>query len=413
MSIIMRFFPNGEFVQGISTVHKRKVKKSTLQTSTADMVPVGESVSLQYKGEDVCIYPKVRPVQEGEMFANASGDLMMYLCNDVGRGIYAFEYTNGQVCVSDLSYSLISSIQRGYWEPLGLSDAPILKKPEKSRKKCLSMTKNMARNIRNAAYIMEQDYGKDNLSFLTLTLPNLSQESLSIVCSKWDTVVHKFLMWLRKLLNRKNIAPAWVYCTEIQPKRLQKRHEYAPHLHLLFRGRNGRKAPWAVTPRETRKAWVRILKSFVTDNFDTRAIENLQRIKHSAAGYLSKYMSKGNCSVPPPDSDSAGVQTLNTHWGGMSRNISRRIKSCTVRLVGVGATREIVASILQNMEEMVLAGLVKFWKAGIIPVSSNLPDGYDVGIKVGVGCLSRPTYEGGLIPCFRYAANKMRGDDYE
>lgn len=269
--------------------------------------------------------------------------------------------------------------------------------PTESRKKLECMTKPMARNIRNAVYLLEKRHGKDNLSFLTLTLPALSSDDLNKVCESWSSMSDQILKWLRKRLDSKGLEFEYVYCTEIQTKRLKLRHEFAPHLHIVFKGRHGKKAPWCVSPVQVRKAWASVISNVVAHRrFAISALENLQRIKYSAARYLSKYLSKGSCRLPGEE-DCPQVSRLRTQWGGMAQKLSRAVKQCTSTIRSDGANGGLGILVLQRLEEAINAGLVAYCKYGFIQLGICPATGMERVLKVCCGCLSTPTYEGGLV----------------
>lgn len=286
------------------------------------------------------------------------------------------------------------------WVLLGLSDARILDNARKSRKTCDKMTSRMGRNLRNACYLLEHQYGKDCLSFLTLTLPSVSEHTLGIWCDNWDTIVNKFFKWLSQKIAAKGETMQYVYCTEIQLKRLQNRGEYAPHLHAVFNGRAGKKNAWYVTPAQIKKAWIRILKHYTTDTFTDTAIENIQRIKYSAARYLSKYLSKGTNQNPRTDAE-RHQNSLHTHWGGMSRSLSKRIRQLICRVDSSLPQGFIAVPLFLSMGRMLEHGVISFWRKTYIQFRGNAHGGKS-GIFVGCGKLSIPTYEGGLIATIPY-----------
>ena len=403
MSIILRFFPNGEFTRGVSAVKRRDVSADRRHESIAEMIPVGRKTSLRLRGHEETVTADMISAMPGDEFLDRRDGVYTYLCNDAGIHTYAYEGKDGFVTVTTLYDQLHRCIQRGELTHIGLSNARILKEPCVSRKKCERMTTSMARKIRNAAYLLTRKYGKDQLSFLTLTLPSLSIEALSNICCNWDKIVHRFFMWLRQALNAKHIKPSFVYCTEIQTRRLNLRHEYAPHLHIIFRGRNGKKCAWGITPKMARSAWVRCIKSYTDECFDTRAIENLQRVRQDAGRYLSKYMSKGSNSLPLFDETAVGITSLRTHWGGMSRNLSKAIAQGITTLAGNGIRGENARIFLQAIPNLIEAGFIRYYNERIICVS-RCP-GYDQsrGLKVGAGCLKYPTFDGGLQRCLEFA----------
>jgi len=407
MTIVARFYPNGEFTHGVDTSRKRRDKRrhTPLQTSPSQEC---RGRYLQWVAMQISANADIDLCIPGMEFVGKTGAIFTYLCKDEQGYHYACE--GKDYVLEDVLVNVPPgrSVGDGDLTPLGLSNARILNKPQESRKKCLKMTSSMARNIRNAAYIMETDYGKDCLSFLTLTIPSVNAESLMRICENWDKATHCFFVWLRRKLEEKNIDPSWVYCTEIQTKRLQKRHEYAPHLHILFRGRCGKKFAWSITPKQARNAWICCLKPYIDCPFDDRAVENLQRIRKSAGGYLSKYMSKGCNSLPNGDAENTYITKLRTHWGGMSRNLSRSVKSRSTVLKGLGATGHLAIAFIRAIPKLLARRLITFYLPGFIPLSDCPGDGGGYGIKVGYGRLSKPLDRGGLsdslgVACRMYA----------
>jgi len=401
MSIIIRFFPNGEFSQGVDTSQRRDkrrhIKKHEKPTPLDQECRDGY---LQWvnSGDNADIHLCV----PGTQFRCRDNGIYTYLCEDEAGHHYAYEgdrYVLPDVLMNEPIGRMVA---RGELVPLVYQSVESSPTPTKSRKKLESMTKSMARNIRQGVYLLEQMYSKDTLSFLTLTLPDLCADDLAKCCERWDYMTDQILKWLRKRLDKLGIEFQYVYCTEIQIKRLQKRNEYAPHLHCVFRGRNGKKAPWVITPKQVRQAWKSIIANVVGhSNFRSDSLENLQRIKHSAARYLSKYLSKGNTSLPKESGESQ-ISGLRTQWGGMARAISRKIRQCTTRIIDSGGIPKMASRILGAMDELVASGIVRYWKQGYIVLSVCPITGVERILKVGSGCLRSPTYTGGLCEVVSY-----------
>jgi len=406
VTIVLQFYPNGEFSQGVDTSasrHERKQRRDrTIERRDADIsTQTSEYANITSQIPVECIEAP------GTQYTNRRGDIVTVLHSCQEGVTLAWEDENEGQGTYTTTYSIYDMIRRGELTPLVYQSVENCDKRE-NRKKLVSMTKGMARNIRNAVYLLEQQPGgKDVLSFLTLTLPSLSHEGLQSCCENWDSMVKRFIDWLRVKLERKHIKFQYVYCVEIQSKRLQSRGEYAPHLHIIFRGRNGRKQPWAVTPKEARASWCSCIRSITTEQFDGSAVENLQRVKYSAGRYLSKYMSKGNCTLSevPETSVTSG---LRTQWGGMARVLAKSVRRNTSRLCSNQGLSELVVSLVRWMDELVEYGLVRYWRKGFIPLGGNKADGTERGLHVGSGCLASPTYEGGLAAVLAFVDSKLR-----
>lgn len=153
--------------------------------------------------------------------------------------------------------------------------------------------------VRNAAALMEQKYGTKRLTFLTLTLPELGREAWQEVGSDWARIVKVITQWISRRLQSVGLPGHVVSVTELQGKRFTRYGVPGYHLHAVFVGKHtiGR---WAITPTEIRAAWKRAITATVgeiTDTVSWSSCENMQAVRHSAAGYLGKYMSKGSEQV--------------------------------------------------------------------------------------------------------------------
>lgn len=183
---------------------------------------------------------------------------------------------------------------------LGLSNPTNSHKPpkaasagERARRGQKGISSEAKRLTRSELSILEEMFGKENLSFLTCTLPSASKEEFNFLVLRWSEIVRKFIQTLGRLLEKRNIQSLIVAVTEIQEKRFKKYGLVAPHLHLVFPGRNSRYESWAIGIKEITALWQRILKNELGRELDCKAATNIQKVKVSVKRYLSKYMSKG------------------------------------------------------------------------------------------------------------------------
>jgi hypothetical protein len=409
--IILQLYPNGEYSQGVDSSSRRKSRAEKLSDqlhsslqSTLDKSAIRQKLNAEMS---------VTGYSEGTQFISASDCTYTYLCRDEQGYHYAVEDAYQYVYTTCLKHSPERLIGlKVFKPPLVHQTVESCETPYRNRKRLEKMTSNMARRIRNAAFLLQHQHGKDKLSFLTLTLPNLPSEGLQAVVSEWDNLVHRFMDWLRIRVNAKGMEFQYVYCTEIQMQRLQQRNEYAPHLHLVFRGKRDKKSGWAVNPKQCRSEWVRCIKSVYCGDFVTSAVENLQIIRKSVSRYLSKYLSKGSCSLPKDDGKSPIVR-LRTQWGGMSRCLSRSINTQKIRFVGSEDRGFKPSCFLKYIPQLIQNQLVCYHKAAYIPIireTDTLPGKY---LAVSTGCLSTPTICGGLAKVWDFLQPYFLAESYE
>lgn len=397
MSIIAKFFPNGEFSFGVRATKRRDKRTHPLEGYEKRRDEDG-NVSLRFKDRQPEPSPSLRYSFIGKEYKSALSGVT-YLCVDMSAKMHpTMYYTNdaGEGREFTIYHPIGQLLKSGELIDLGSSDARILEKNAESRKKLLTMTKNMARNLRNGVYILEQAYSKDVLSFLTLTIPSLPDSSMDKICQQWGKLTNEILKWLKYKCEKQNIPFEYVYCTEIQEKRLEQRREYAPHIHIVFRGRACVRSSWAVSPRAVRKAWLHILSTCVGHSVNSDAVENLQRVRKSAARYLSKYVSKGVRNSTERYQGLART-LLHTQWGGMSRNISQAIKAGIKAFGGIRGTEDIAVLLARHVPHIVGGQNVKYYKESFIPLGQYSDSGITRYIKVALGCLTNGLFQGGLI----------------
>lgn len=395
MSIIAQFYPNGEFTHGVDT---SKRKRSRLERLSDKCIHEPDACVRRDINADINAEIGKDSVSPGAYIICAQRYKYIYLGRTDRIFHYAVEPLNGlEPYLTELEHHPLRWAQMTGGVFFGSSDGEnFTQTPKPSPRKAYKFTSRLARTIRNAAYLLEQTHGKDNLSFLTLTLPDLPPEGLAACAANWGKMVDKFLKWLRAKIERQFGELHYTYCTEVQPKRLTERGEYALHLHLLFVGRISSVTSWYITPRMARKEWVRCIKSVYPGDFKQNSLESLQKIKKSAAAYLGKYLSKGT-NVHKRQSSDADVSQFRGHWGGVSRNLRRRIRHATLRLTDNTHGRACLHTITRFLHRCTDSRSIKFYISGFIPTNGESEKERQRGLHVGVGCLRKPLLEGGYV----------------
>lgn len=216
--------------------------------------------------------------------------------------------------------------------PLGLSKVANSHKTEGKEQEAVirglkGVTKYGQRMVRNAAYLMQKKYGPRQLAFLTVTIPGSPEDTFE-VSRRWSEIVRRYQQELKRMLERKGLPGDIVGVTEIQPKRFKREGGMPLHLHLIFRAAVS-DFQWAFKSSDYQKVWERVVstvcpfmkgKSFVSSS-------NCQRVKETAAGYLGKYMSKGEKDIAEILEDCPGViEALPSSWYNMTQNLRHAVK---------------------------------------------------------------------------------------
>lgn len=206
---------------------------------------------------------------------------------------------------------------------LGMSEPP----RERAKRGSKGITRHGARMVRNAAFLLQQRYGKDVLGFYTFTLPPTSATTEYALSLQWSEVVRVFLQSVKRLLEAAGLPGSYVGCTEIQMKRYRERGGMPLHLHLLCVGRLRGKA-WAIHSDQWRALWRRAVVGRCAEYERVSFSSSVDTVKvnKSVEGYLSKYMSKGVAALSPMVVEDPGiVEFLPSSWWFCGTRLRRAI----------------------------------------------------------------------------------------
>lgn len=183
-----------------------------------------------------------------------------------------------------LGLSLVANSHRGGEQP-----------PVRAKRGESGITSHGKKLVRNGCKTLQDTAGRQNLTFWTVTLPNVSKRDAETIAENWANIVRVLMQRLGRMLRKAGLPAISVGVTEVQAKRFASSGVLCLHLHVVFQGRH-RFRSWAYSPEDFDRCWKEVLAPYLEltqDEYEWSASSNVQRVKRSAEGYLGKYMSKG------------------------------------------------------------------------------------------------------------------------
>lgn len=228
------------------------------------------------------------------------------------------------------------------------------KPPETRERRGKSITGHARRMVRSAAAIMEESHGKRNLSFLTLTLPDLPWWDMDVIRRDWPVIVKRAVEELSRELSRRGMNPEVVHVTEIQEHRYRKYGVIAPHIHAVFQGRKSGQKTWAIRPEKFTEIWERVIGNVLGRSIRLPAATNVQAIRNSVKRYLGKYMSKGG-KIIKEIVENGRKSDLPASWWGVTHTLRKKVKEGIIEV-----DQEIKDLIVEHWEEYKKAGILRW-----------------------------------------------------
>lgn len=186
--------------------------------------------------------------------------------------------------------------------PLGSSNVSNFKKTSRPRRGAKGITRDGRRKVRFGAAWLQETYGKEHLSFVTLTLPPRGDgnhlSNLEVDGELWSQATNLLTVKLKLDLAAAGLPTSLVGVLEVQEKRQAREGGMPIHYHFTFVGRKP-KCAWAISKERIEKLWkdtcVTVFGYEESTSFTKST--NMQGVKRDVSAYLSKYLSKGSSQL--------------------------------------------------------------------------------------------------------------------
>ena len=231
------------------------------------------------------------------------------------------------------------TIRPDEWEKqlstMGLSNVPNSHKAVRSPKGRKGITPHGRRLVKFAAAEIERRVGQRNTVLITTTLPPAFD---SLDRDVWVEACRQFLQMLHRAMLPHGYANLIVSVTEIQEARQAKCGGLPLHLHIVLPGRKPGHA-WILTPAWVREHWRDAIRNATGNDqeIDFGTSTRIEQIRHSAASYLGKYMSKG-CKATKVVLEQGLGALLPPSWYSCTRMLRSLYKSRIRATSGVEVT---------------------------------------------------------------------------
>lgn len=171
------------------------------------------------------------------------------------------------------------------------------------------------KSVRNLAVMFEKDFGRKAVTMTTVTVPSFSESHMKVICEKWAYLTSRFFQECRRRFKRYGKKFYYVSVTEIQPERWKKEGEVGLHLHFLSNCIWDRRTKqYLLDANWARHTWRRLLYNILSAQVDIPLPRiQIEKVKHSAAGYIGKYMSKG-ADIVSEVVESKGAEWVPSQW---------------------------------------------------------------------------------------------------
>lgn len=225
-------------------------------------------------------------------------------------------------------------------------------------RKAKPQTSYSKRIVRNGAYLLQKEVGRNNLTFATLTLPQAAVEILesrgSDAAALYADCDRQMKQWITNQLEKEGINPWIVSCVEVQPERFKQTGQVALHSHYVFQGKVAG-GDWIIHKDKFRNQWNKILSNVLGEKIESLASTRIERVKKSAEYYLSKYMSKSG-GVIDEIVEAGKKNMLPSCWFGCSLELRNKIKSMSTFI-----SKESAQIIYDQREELKLKGILSYF----------------------------------------------------
>lgn len=200
--------------------------------------------------------------------------------------------------------------------------------------------------VRSAGVLLQRRFGKRNLTMLTMTVPPLSESARKEVARNWGELERQLLQYLGRCLTQARQPKLVVLVSEIQTARLSETGEAYLHFHAVFPARRKGRKGWAVCAYKLRRWWWSALNRVTCGQCTQQPRVETALVKKDAAGYLAKYLSKGQGDIREMIKD-VGGDCIPRRWWSVTRPLLAMVKKAILEGPNVGEVLQGLQIILE------------------------------------------------------------------
>lgn len=184
--------------------------------------------------------------------------------------------------------------------------------------------------LRSAAFILERDYGKEDVTMGTMTVPYLEKAERILLSQSWGRLTDRLLQFLRLELLEQGRPPVIAGCTEIQSSRLESLGEGYLHLHAIWPAHSNRGRRWSVEVDDLRAWWKAAIERIIGRELSHAPRVETAIVENSVEAYLGKYLSKGSDDCLGQFVADLGYESVPGQWWYMSSCLKQKIRGETL-----------------------------------------------------------------------------------
>ena len=210
---------------------------------------------------------------------------------------------------------------------LSTSENPITLRPKK-RRGSLGISPFARQRVKDAATLLEKKYGREQLSFITHTIPD---HAIDYVHANWEKILANLRRRYVRALQKAGLSEEIVMVSEYQESRFRETGKAVLHLHIVLVGRK-KYGHWQRDCEYYKQHWRECCEEYSNQSEESEkwnAATRVESIRKSCANYLGKYMSKGVRAI----SDVLAVNPnafIPSSWHVLTQRLRTAVK-CAIR----------------------------------------------------------------------------------
>jgi hypothetical protein len=202
------------------------------------------------------------------------------------------------------------------------------------------LTGTGAKMLRSACFLMEEKFGKEDVTMATFTVPRLSQAERVLVAHGWGVLTNRLVQYLKRELVEQGRPPLICGCVEIQSSRLESRNEGYLHLHVVWPAHSNCGRRWAVKADDARAWWKSAVERIIGRELPCLPRIETAIVEKSVEHYMGKYLSKGSDDCLGQFVADLGYESVPGQWWFASKEMKTLVKENTLGGRNLGALLE-------------------------------------------------------------------------